>query len=183
MTPEFRQELDSYIGKPSGRPAAVAPDRVNLPMIRHWVDALGDSNPAYTDQEGARRSRFGAIVAPPGMLQTWTMQRPKISGIAERGGMPSEPSSGRTAFSVLDDAGFVGIVATRTEIEIERYVQLGELLTSVTVIDEISDEKKTALGPGHFCTWETTYRVESGEVVGRERFTVLKFNPKAKSKK
>ena len=25
-----------------------APDPVNLPMIRHWVQAIGDTNPVYT---------------------------------------------------------------------------------------------------------------------------------------
>ena len=82
---ELRDRLEEYVGKPMG-PPSVAPDPVNVPMIRHWVDALDDRNPVYLDEEIAANSRFGGIVAPPAMLQVWSMSRPKIEGIAERGG-------------------------------------------------------------------------------------------------
>jgi hypothetical protein len=45
------------------------------------------------------------------------------------------------------------------------------------VIESVSDEKKTRLGPGLFITWVTTYRDEQGEVVGRQMFRILKFKP------
>ncbi|CAL9519247.1 hypothetical protein SUDANB105_03776 [Streptomyces sp. enrichment culture] len=35
-------------------------DPVNLPMIRHWCEALGDTNPAYTGPDA---------IAPPTVLQ------------------------------------------------------------------------------------------------------------------
>ncbi len=85
----LRARLEEYVGKPMG-PPAVAPDAVNVPMIRHWVDALDDRTPVYLDEEFASTTRFGGIVAPPAMLQTWTMARPRIEGIAERGGAPNE---------------------------------------------------------------------------------------------
>ncbi|MBW2286286.1 MAG: MaoC family dehydratase N-terminal domain-containing protein, partial [Deltaproteobacteria bacterium] len=65
---ELRERLEAYVGKSMG-PPAVAPDPVNVPMIRHWVDALSDRNPVYLDDEFAANSRFGGIVAPPAMLQ------------------------------------------------------------------------------------------------------------------
>src|SRR4030095_3407395 len=86
---EVRERLEQYVGKPMGPPIA-APDPVNLPMIRHWVDALDDRNPIYLDATVAARTRFGGIVAPPAMLQAWTMARPKIAGIAERGGAAAD---------------------------------------------------------------------------------------------
>src|SRR6266849_11201424 len=96
--------MRALIGTPIGAPS-VAPDPVNQPMIRHWATALEDHNPVYTDPVFAAQSRFGGIVAPPLMLQTWTMATPKITGIAERGGSPVE-SDGPGPLSVLDDAGF-----------------------------------------------------------------------------
>jgi uncharacterized protein len=172
--PDLRKKLDALIGEPTG-PKATAPDAVNQAMIRHWADALQDRNPLYVDEEFASSSAFGGIVAPPVMLQTWTMARPMISGILERGGIPMKV--GKSPLSVLDELGFVGTVATNSEFEIDRYVHLGERLTSSTVIEEISDEKKTAMGNGYFCTWITTYRDENGESVGKQRFRVLKFKP------
>ena len=69
--------MRALIGKPIGSPS-VAPDPVNQPMIRHWVTALDDRNPVYTDAAFAATTRFGGIVAPPLMLQTWTMPTPKM---------------------------------------------------------------------------------------------------------
>ena len=78
---------------------------------------------------------------------------------------------------MLDEAGFVGTLASNSEFEIVRYLHLGEDVTGTTVIESISDEKQTRLGPGYFVTWITTYRDGDGEIVGRQRFRILKFKP------
>ncbi|MEW6267954.1 MAG: MaoC family dehydratase [Thermodesulfobacteriota bacterium] len=166
--------LRAMVGKPIGRPA-VAPDPVNQPMIRHWAAALEDGNPVYTDPAFAATTRFGGIVAPPLMLQTWTMPTPKISGIAERGGNPVE--GGESPLTALDEAGFVATLATNSEFEIVRYLRLGEVITSTMEVESISERKQTRLGPGYFLTWVTTYRDEEGGVVGRQLFRILKFKP------
>jgi hypothetical protein len=172
---EFRKKLDALIGQPtggSGKPT-VAPDPVNQPMIRHWAHAMADMNPVYLDPEFAANSRFGGIVSPPVMLQAWTMPAPKIEGIAERGGVPVE--MGRNPAAFIEEAGFTGIVATNSEFEIERYPRLGDVISVTQVFEDISDEKKTALGTGHFITWLSTYTDQSGEVLGRQRFRVFRF--------
>ena len=164
----FRQRLDELVGKPvSGTGESVADDPVNLPMIRHWAAAFEDANPLYLDPDEP--------LAPPTMLQTWTFASPVITGIAERGGSPT-PVSGESALSVLDDAGFTGTLASNSEFEVERYLRLGEVVSARTVIESISDEKQTRLGAGHFVTWVSTYTVDD-EVVGRQRFRILKFKP------
>jgi hypothetical protein len=145
-------------------------------MIRHWAAAFEDRNPVYVDPVRAAGSRFGEIVAPPLMLQTWTMATPTITGIRERGGSPVE-SERAGALAVLDDAGFVGTLASNSEFEIERYLRIGEVVSANTVIEAISEEKQTRLGRGYFVTWVTTYTDEAGEVVGRQRFRILKFQP------
>jgi hypothetical protein len=173
----FREKLSALVGQSIGSgQGSVAPDPVNQPMIRHWAAAFEDDNPVYTDPAFAARSRFEGIVAPPLMLQTWTMPTPKISGIAERGGSPVE-SAGGGPLAVFDDEGFVGTLASNSEFEIERYLRLCEVITSTTVIESISEEKQTRLGPGYFVTWVTTYVDELGELVGRQRFRILKFKP------
>ena len=172
---EFRNKLDALIGQPtggSGKPT-VAPDPVNQPMIRHWAHALSDMNPVYLDPEFAEKSRFGGIVSPPVMLQAWTMPAPKIEGIAERGGVPIE--MGRNPAAFIEEAGFTGIVATNSEFEIERYPRLGDVISVTQVFEDISDEKKTSLGTGHFITWLATYTDQNGEVFGRQRFRVFRF--------
>jgi acyl dehydratase len=172
----LRGALSRYVGKPMG-PPSVAPDPVNLPMIRHWVDALDDRNPVYLDEAVAAAGRFGGIVAPPAMLQTWGMPRPKIQGIAERGGAPNELRYDNP-IGVLDQAGYVGTLATNSELEFVRYLRPGDRLQLSSEVTSISERKTTALGQGYFLTWTTTYRTLEGEVVGRQLFRILKFDPR-----
>jgi acyl dehydratase len=182
---ELRERLEAYVGKPMG-PASVAPDPVNVPMIRHWVDALDDRNPVYLDERAAASTRFGGIVAPPAMLQAWGMPRPRIEGIAERGGAPNEMDFDNP-IRALDAAGYVGTVATNSELEFVRYLRPGDRLRLASEVESISPRKTTALGQGYFVTWVTTYRIADGEdtdggeadgeVVGRQLFRVFKFDP------
>jgi acyl dehydratase len=171
----FERRVAALIGKPVGG-GSVAPDPVNQPMIRHWAAAFEDGNPVYTDPDAASRSRFGEIVAPPLMLQTWTMATPRITGIAERGGSPVDAAQ-NAPLALLDEAGYVGTLATNSEFEIVRYLRLGEVVSAASTIEEISQEKQTRLGAGRFVTWVTTYSDEAGDVVGRQRFRILKFKP------
>ena len=171
----LRARLEEYVGKPLGS-SMVAPDAVNLPMIRHWVDALDDRNPVYLDQEFAATTRFGGIVAPPAMLQTWTMPRPRIEGIAGRGGAPDKMISDNP-IPLLDQAGYVGTLATNSELELVRYLRPGDQLHLTTEVESISNRKTTALGQGYFVTWVTTYMDGEDEVVGRQLFRILKFDP------
>jgi len=172
---ELRARLGEYVGKPMG-PPAIAPDPVNVPMMRHWVDALDDRNPVYLDEDVAADTRFGGIVAPPAMLQAWTMPRPLIEGIAERGGSPVEIKSDNP-IPVLDEAGYVGTLATNSELEFVRYLRPGDQLHLTTEVESISTLKTTSLGKGYFVTWVTTYTMPDGEVVGRQLFRIFKFDP------
>ncbi|MEM7411600.1 MAG: MaoC family dehydratase N-terminal domain-containing protein [Myxococcota bacterium] len=175
----LRKGLLERLGQPlSDAGPSAAPDPVNLPMIRHWVDALDDQNPVYLDAVAAQAAGFDDVVAPPAMLQTWTMPRPKIEGIAERGGAPGayDPNS---PLEVLARAGYAATLATNSELEFDRYLEVGDTLTSSTALESISERKKTAIGVGYFVTWVTTYLDAAGEAVGRQRFRVFRFKPGA----
>ena len=127
---DLDDRLAALIGQPMGsRETSQAPDPVNQPMIRHWAAAFEDWNPVYTDPDWAAKSRFGEIVAPPLMLQTWTMAIPKIAGIAERGGSPVE-AEGTAARPSSTKPGTVGTLATNSEFEILRYLRLGDVISA-----------------------------------------------------
>ena len=165
----FAARLQEFEGKEAGEPEQGA-DPVNQPMIRHWVEAVGDENPVYTDAEAAARSVHGEIVAPPVMLQAWVMR-----------GVRPRPTSGGNArdelMTLLDDAGFTSVVATNCEQEYHRYLHLGDHLSTTTIIESVSDEKATGLGVGHFVTTRVDYRTDKGELVATMRFRILKFKP------
>jgi uncharacterized OB-fold protein/acyl dehydratase len=165
----FLERLRSFVGRQAGVPF-VARDPVNEPMIRHWCEAMGDRNSVYTDAEAARSSRHGVIVAPPTMLQVWTMK-----GLRQP---PKDPDNAQDELiRALDEAGFTAIIATNSAQEYARYLRPGDRLTATTVVDSVSEEKKTALGPGHFFTTRITYTDQAGEVVGTQTFRLLKYKP------
>jgi acyl dehydratase len=160
--------LRPYVGR-AGAPVT-ARDPVNQPMIRHWCDAMTDDNPVYTDPDFAAKSLHAGIVAPPTMLNAWTMP-----GNVPRRFEPEDPLA--NVLKRLDDAGFTSVVATNSEHEYLRYLRLEDHLEGVQTLSDVSPEKRTALGVGHFATTDTEYRTRSGEIVGRMKFRILKYRP------
>ena len=164
----FYEKLRAFEGESTG--TQVGHDEVNQAMIRHWVEAMGDRLPIYTDAEAAAKTVHGEIIAPPVMLQAWVMR-----GIAPR---PTVGASKQDVLmQMLDDAGFSSVVATNCEQEYDRMLHLGDHLRTRSVIDSISEEKTTALGVGHFVTTRVEYETLDGEPVGRQLFRILKFKP------
>jgi uncharacterized protein len=151
-------------------PARTASDPVNLPMIRRWCAAMGERNPAYLDEQSAAARANSGIVAPPAMLEVWTM----------RGFTPD--GSGGHASSLLgieqvDAAGFTSVVATNLVQEYVRYLRPGDLVTQQVTFAGVSDQKNTALGSGHFLDYAYEFTNQHGELVGRMRFRILKYRP------
>jgi uncharacterized protein len=134
----------------------LGPDPVNRPMIRHWVEAIGDTNPTYEH------------LAPPAMAQVWTMyglggERP-----------PDDPLGAMTA--ILDEAGFTSVVATNSEQTYHRYLRPGEHVSVSSRLADVAGPKRTALGEGWFVTTLSTWYV-GDEPVAEMMFRVLKFRP------
>lgn len=170
---ELRARLDALIGR-EGEPVT-ARDPVNLPMVRHWCDAMDDANPVYTDPDFAAKSVHGGLVAPPTMLQAWTMR-----GLRPPGGDPVPGPLGE-ALRLLDAAGYTSVVATNCRQEYRRYLREGDLLRVATSVAAVSDEKRTALGRGRFLDEVMVYRDQHGEEVARMTFRLLKFAPPERS--
>ena len=157
-------------------PPRAAPDPVNLPMIRHWTQAMGDANPVYTDPGAAAASVHGHVVAPPAMVQVWTMRG--LRPAPDAGGDSGDPLGLMAA--VLDDAGFTSVVATNSEQEYYRYLRPGEQLTVRSSLEGVTGPKQTALGEGWFVTTRSTWYA-GDEAVAAMRFRVLKFKPAARA--
>ncbi|GAA4610401.1 hypothetical protein GCM10023195_42660 [Actinoallomurus liliacearum] len=138
------------------RPAAPCADPVNPAMIRNWTQALGD------------RTRW-AGTAPPTMIQVWSMPglaRDKPGTVADR------------ILTLLNEAGFTGVVATNCEQTYDRYLRHGEELRSTMRFGGVTGPKRTGLGEGYFVTWHQTWYA-GDERVAEMMFRVLKFRPRA----
>lgn len=171
---ELYDALHAFVGRQSG-PTVLARDPVNQPMIRHWCDAMGDTNPIYTDPDAAAASVHGQVVAPPTMLQAWTM-----AGLGERITVGDEPDHSAAMRDLLDDAGYTSVVATNCEQSYGRYLRPGDELRVTSVIDDVSTHKTTGLGEGYFLTTRMEYRDQHDEVVATMLFRILKFRPRTK---
>ncbi|MFD4368938.1 bifunctional MaoC family dehydratase N-terminal/OB-fold nucleic acid binding domain-containing protein [Rhodococcus sp. NPDC058521] len=145
-------------------------DPVNLPMIRNWVEAIGDENPIYVDEDAARAAGHDGIVAPPAMAQVWTMR-----GLGVK--RTSDDPLGRMT-EILDEAGFTSVVATNCDSIYHRYVKPGEDITITTELEDVVGPKKTGLGEGWFFTTRNYWRV-GDELVAEMMFRILKFVPKS----
>ena len=164
-------EIRSYVGKPIG-PAVTGRDPVNEPMIRQWCDAMGESHPAYLDNDEAKETVHGEIVAPPTMLQAWVME-----GWAMHEGYDEPQNEQHRLHKLLADNGYTGVLGTNTVENYGRYLKLGDTVTAVTMIDEISEEKATGAGIGYFITTKTSFEDQNGESLGSMSFRVLRFKP------
>jgi uncharacterized protein len=168
---ELEAKLRGYVGLETGPPQQ-APEPVNESMIRHWCEAMGEAHPAYLDAEAAAATVHGGIVAPPTMLQGWTLLGFEMANPATM-----RKNKQTELHALLGEYGYTSVVATNCEQIYARYLRPGDRLTTTTVIESISEEKATALGIGYFINTRDTYRDQHGEVVGSMLFRVLKFKP------
>jgi uncharacterized protein len=167
----FRERARAFVGR-AARPAWVSPDPVNPAMIRHWCEVLADRNPVYTDEAFAARSVHGGLVAPPTMLDAWVMR-----GFIPPAD-PTQAEQGQAAFlQLMQERGFVSIVATNCDQVYHRYLRPGDVITAIRTIDSVSEEKLTALGAGHFFVVKTSYVDQHGEEVGVQTFRMLVYRP------
>jgi uncharacterized protein len=200
--PDHSAELAELVGQEAGAPS-LSWDPVNVPMIRHWVEAMGDENPVYLSDAAARAAGYPSLIAPPTMLQAWIMRGLKASNAVEaaraagtsQGSGPSD-----VMMKLLDDEGLTSVVATNCEQQYGRPLVLGDRVMTRSVIESISEPKRTALGVGRFLTTRMDYVAvpdadvpagplsgdellalfEAGEPVATMRFRILKFLPPAK---
>jgi uncharacterized OB-fold protein/acyl dehydratase len=148
----------------------LARDPVNLPAIRNWTDAIGDANPVYTDADSAAKSIHGGLVAPPAMVQVWTM--PGLQPQAADDGTDPLGQMMRT----LDEAGYPAVVATNCAQTYHRYLKHGEVLSLQAELADVAGPKRTALGEGWFVTTRNTWYA-GDEPVAEMDWRVLKYRP------
>ncbi len=145
---------------------------VNQPMIDHWADAIGDRNPIYVDEAAAKAAGHPGVVAPPAMIQVWTMMG--LGGVR-----PDDDPLGKI-LELFDDAGYVGVVATNCEQTYHRYLRPGEEVSVAAELTDVVGPKRTALGEAFFITQRITWSV-GDEDVAEMMWRIMKFIPADKN--
>ncbi|GFG66127.1 hypothetical protein MKUB_36170 [Mycobacterium kubicae] len=163
------QEAVAEIKAAGAAKPRAARDPVNQPMINNWVEAIGDRNPIYVDEAAARAVGHPGIVAPPAMIQVWTM-----FGLA--GQRPTDDPLG-PIMKLFDDSGYIGVVATNCEQTYHRYLRPGEQVSITSEMGDVIGPKQTALGEGWFVNQHIIWRV-GDEDVAEMNWRILKFKPR-----
>jgi uncharacterized OB-fold protein len=157
---DLQLRIAAHIGQAMAPPRSSA-DGVNPVMIRHWCLAMGDRNQRYAP--GPEQ------VAPAAMLQAWCMRE------------FDDQADGMLAAHIdemLAAGGYTAVVATNCEQRYLRDLRPGDVPVESRLLESVSAQKQTALGPGFFLTVASTYTV-GGELVATMRFRTLRYIPQA----
>jgi len=146
--------LKQYIGK-------VDPPHlreVEKGAIRRYADAVGDDNPLYYDEEYARKSRYGCIIAPPGFF-----------GWAKKTISSSEGLVG--LIGAMIEAGYAGILDGGMAYDFYLPVRVGDtLVVSPKVADIALKEGKTKM---MILRFEASYTNQNGDLVAKSYQTLI----------
>ena len=132
--------------------------------IRRYADAVGDQNPLYWDEEYARRSGFGAMVAPPGFFG-W----PARWGVAG----PFFPDLRQEVTDITAKAGYTRGLYGGVEYEFYHPIRAGDVLLATSEVKDIY-EREGKTGKMVFLVIETTYARRDGQVVAKARETAIR---------
>ena len=144
MTDELRKQIGV-----EGEPLVVEMEKG---MLRKFVDAIGDPNPLWSDEEYAKKTKYGGLTFPPGILAAIMMvgNRPPIEIPLPRG---------------LDGGG---------EWEFFEPIRPGDTLTIECKIGDLV-ERQISMGKAIFIYHDTVWKNQKGQVVATSRTYGLKY--------
>ena len=155
--------ISKEVTKLIGKVGAVRIMEVERGAIKKYADAVDDRNPVYWDEEYARNSRYGSIVAPPGFFgwpTKWMGTIPAFSELVQE----ARAAAAQAGYSRSLDGGI--------EYEFFCPVRAGDILTALPrIIDIYEREGKTEKLA--FLVIETIYTNQNGDLVAKARQTMI----------
>jgi len=149
------QEVTQLIG----RAGDVMVSEVEKGAIRKFADAVGDRNPLYWDEEYARSTRFGGIIAPPGFFgwpTKWESVMPVIFGLRQE------------VIDTMSKAGYGRLLDGGIEYDFYCPVRVGDIISGLPRVKDIY-EREIKTGKLVFSVTEITYTNQNGDIVAKLR--------------
>ncbi len=159
ITPQVR----AWIGRTT-EPMAL-PEEISASDVRRYVDATGDRNPLWLDDESARAAGYRARIVPPMM-------------VVDLGWRLKSQEAGRLWHHVPLPPAYTDTRNADNEIEWLSEVYLGERLSIQHRITDIV-ARPGRRGLGVYITRATEFRAQDGRLVARVNQTIVRF-PKAR---
>ncbi len=156
----LREELQKFLN----RPGDVVITEVEKGAIRRFAEAVGDPNPLYLDEEYAKNSRYGSIIAPPGFF-----------GWAVKGGRGDVLSSEAQAElrEALREAGYRRSLDGGMEFEFFKPVRAGDKLAATVSIKDVIERETSRSGKMAFTIIEVKHINQDGDLVAISRKTSI----------
>jgi acyl dehydratase len=138
---------------------------VTRDAIYHLALAIGDLSPLYLDEEYAKKTRWGTLLAPPIMIQSMdTLRAVGSAGLPE--GLPGVHS-----------------IWSGSMYEFERPLKLGDRIRAKSYLKEVREvESGFAGGRGVYQTYEAIYWDQNDQKVGVRQDTWIR-NERNRTKK
>ena len=157
ITPEIR----AMVGQEAFFPGTEA---VEKGVIKRYCVAVGDLNPLYLDEEYARKTRYGGIIAPPTFV--FSVNNKVDAPVGE---------DGRPLGRVKLPPPLNRIARAGNEYEFGKPARPGDVISARRKITSIF-EKEGKAGGLVFVEYEITYTNQRQEVLGinRERLVFFK---------
>src|SRR6202008_908510 len=99
-------------------------------------EAMGENNPIYGDDAAAKATGHPGTVAPPAMIQVWTMMG--LGGVR-----PDDDPLGKI-LELFDEGGHIGVVRPNCEQTYHRYLRPGEHVGVAAELTDVIGPKRTA---------------------------------------
>ena len=143
-------EVKSYIGREFGPRVW----EVEKGAMRKIAEAIGDTNPLWQDEEYAKKTDYGSIIAPPTFLASLRVPETEV-----------EMFKMKTPLK--------GFLNASNELEFFRPIKPGDV---ISVTDKCVDivEREGKRGKMLVITTERTFRDQNGEVVALGRQTGIR---------
>lgn len=153
MIPE---EAQKYIG----RVDAPYIREVEKGAIRRYVDAVGNDNPLYQDEDYARKTRYGGLISPPGFFGWPVKTEPQSESVL-------------AAMAAVEKAGFTRLLDGGIVYDFFRPIRAGDRLIVYMKVRDIT-ERQTKGGSMIVMELEANYLDEKGDLVARSCQTLIR---------
>lgn len=149
------QEMEDAIGVES-KPITYS---IEKNAIMRFAQAIGDTNPIFSNEEAARDTPYKGMVAPPTFLRS-------IAHVEDT----NEPEKTiKSPYSANVDAG--------SEWEYFEPIHVGDTITSTTYLSKLEEKQGGKFGNMLIMTRETKYINQNTVIVAFQRTTGISYQP------
>jgi len=128
--------------------------QIEREMIRRFARAVGDPNPLWQDEEYARASHYGGIIAPPTFILAIGLEQ--------------------FVEDVMSLTSFGTVLIGGTELECYQPIRLGDVITASFKIGNLR-ERQGKMGRMVFMTFDSSYKNQRQELVAKCRQMVIGY--------